>query len=93
MACVRRRRNGAIGAASGPDPVFKTDHSMEHGLPGMLYWNWSKGCTGDPDTPDDPPHLEDVAVMLGENEITDLLSPEQLADVREAMLRDMEAGT
>ncbi len=71
----------------------RTDYHMEHAIPVMLHWKWSKGYAGDPDTPDDPPHLEDVTVILGETDITDLLPADMLADVREAMLRDMEAGT
>jgi len=58
----------------------------------MCHWNWSKGERRTWDSPGEPAHLEDVAVMLGENEITDLLSPEALADVHDAMLREMEAG-
>ena len=82
----------ALVAPVVPDPIPITDSEMEHELSVVLYWNWSKGYTGDPDTPDDPPHLEDVTVMLGEHDITDLLAPDVLADVREAMMRDMEAG-
>ena len=77
---------------SGVNFVPETDSDMEYELPVMLYWNLSEGYIGDPHTPDDPPHLEDVRVMLGEHDITDLLPADMLADVREAMLRDMEAG-
>ncbi len=89
---IREVLDETISATYDPDPTPNTTHNMEHPLPTMLYWNWSEGYTGDPDTPDDPPHLEDVTVMLGEHDITSLLPADVLADVREAMLRDMEAG-
>ena len=89
------RLHGAVERAlveeRTPDPIPNTRHNMEQEIPAMLYWNWSKGYSGDPDTPADPPGLEDVTVMLGEHDITGMLSPEALADVREAMLRAMEA--
>jgi len=92
METIENAIEAALRRYDEPDPIPDTRFRVEWEIPVMLYWGWSKGDPGSYDTPRDWPHLEDETVMLGEHDITEMLSPEALADVREAMLRDMEAG-
>ncbi len=74
------------------DPIPDTPYSMEYEISVMFYWDWSKGERRTWDSPGEPAHLEDVTVMLGEHDITEMLSPEVLVNVHEAMLQEMEYG-